>query len=586
MRAWCQKQQIWRETDSLSEAFGLQDFLKGSIAVIGAGGKTSAIFQLAREFADRDLRVIITTTTRMFREPGALATTLTEARMLLEHQSVVFVGKQAENGKIAGLEDEQAKELTQIADIILVESDGSKRLPLKVPAAHEPVLPLGVDRIILVAGLSGIGAKLSCCCHRAELVGELLKVPSDHIIVPEDIAKMVKKGYLDRIIPEEVQVSILLNQADNEELRRMGEGIANGIAPYSCVIARLLENSEEETMKNYIQELNHYLTEKGSVKTCVAISGELAGKHLIWDRDQLLYTEEEDILKWKGFLAGLEAAKPCFLTELDGSQYYVELLTSTPRLIIFGGGHISVPMAQLGKILGFEVTVIDDRPEFVTAERFKDADRLICCDYDQAFLELKDYKNSYYVVVTPGHKKDLQSVRNILNRSYAYVGMIGSKVKVAKVQKALMEEGFSEEKRRELHAPIGLSLGGQTPSEIAVSIAAEIIRERNLVPTGVIEEEVLNGILKDTAPLIQAMIIEKRGSSPRGNGSRMLVKGDGSIRGTIGGGSVEFAAIQKSQAMLTTGESFAVEEYILSDAEGATLGMVCGGIIKVLFERV
>lgn len=339
-------------------------------------------------------------------------------------------------------------------------------------------------------------------------------------------------------------------------------------------------------MKNYIQRLDHYLREKGSVKTCVAINGALAGKHLIWDGDQILYSEEGQEARWKELLAGLDAAKPGCLTELDGSQFYAELISGTPKLIIFGGGHISVPMAHLGKLLGFEVTVIDDRPEFVTAERFKDADRLICKDYDMAMEELKDYNNSYYVVVTPGHKKDLQSVRNILNRSYAYVGMIGSKAKVAKVLKALLEEGFSEQKRKELHAPIGLPLGGQTPSEIAVSIAAEIIKERNLVPTGVIEEEVLNGILQDTEPLIQVMIVEKRGSSPRGNGSRMLVKEDGSIRGTIGGGSVEFAAIQKSQAMLRTDESFALEEYILSDTEGATLGMVCGGIIKVIFERV
>ncbi len=338
-------------------------------------------------------------------------------------------------------------------------------------------------------------------------------------------------------------------------------------------------------MKNYIKQLNHNLIEKGSIKTSVALSGELMGQHLIWEEGQILYSEE-DSKSWKEILPGLEDAKPGYITELDGNQYYVELLTSAPKLIIFGGGHISVPMAQLGKLLGFEVTVIDDRPEFITRERFKDADRLICCDYDQAFLELKDYKNSYYVVVTPGHKKDLQSVRNILNRSYAYVGMIGSRTKVAKVHKALLEEGYSEEKRQAIHAPIGLPIGGQTPAEIAVSIAAEIVKERNLVPTGVIEEDVLNSILLDTEPMIQAMIIDKRGSSPRGNGSRMLVKEDGSIRGTIGGGSVEFASIQKGQAMLAAGEVFAVEEYILTDTEGATLGMVCGGIIKVVFERV
>lgn len=339
-------------------------------------------------------------------------------------------------------------------------------------------------------------------------------------------------------------------------------------------------------MKNYARHLNQILIEKGSLKTCVALSGELQGKHLIWEGEQLLYHEGENESGWMDILPDLENATPSFVTEIFGNQYYVERITGTPKLIIFGGGHISVPMAQLGKLLGFEVTVIDDRPEFATRERFKDADRLICSDYDEASVELKDYKNSYYVVVTPGHKKDLQSVRNILNGSYAYVGMIGSRTKVAKVQKALLEEGYSEKQRKELHAPIGLPLGGQTPAEIAVSIAAEIIKERYEKPTGIIEEDVLNGILTDASPMIQAMIIEKRGSSPRGNGSRMLVKEDGSIRGTIGGGSVEYAAIVKSQAMLSAGEDFAVEEYILSDVEGATLGMVCGGLIKVVFERV
>lgn len=339
-------------------------------------------------------------------------------------------------------------------------------------------------------------------------------------------------------------------------------------------------------MKNYIQQLSHNLIEKGSLKTCVALSGELQGRHLIWEGEQVLYFEDENELKWKELLPELESATSSTIISIDGNQYYVEQITGTPKLIIYGGGHISVPMAQLGKLLGFEVTVIDDRPEFATRERFKDADHLICSDYEQASTELKDYKNSYYVVVTPGHKKDLQSVRNILNHSYAYVGMIGSRTKVAKVQKALLEEGYSEKQRQELHAPIGLPIGGQTPAEIAVSIAAEIIKERNEKPTGIIEEDVLNGILSDTAPMVQAMIVEKRGSSPRGNGSRMLVKEDGSIRGTIGGGSVEFAAIRRSQAMLAAGEDFAVEEYILSDAEGATLGMVCGGFIKVVFERV
>ena len=241
MRAWYRTNQIWQETNSLWEALGLRDFLKGSIAVIGAGGKTSAIFQLAREFAERERKVIITTTTRMYREPGVLAMTLAEAKMQLEHQSVVIAGIPAENGKIAGLEETQAKELARIADIILIEADGSKRLPLKVPAAHEPVLPLGTDQIILVAGLSGIGSKLSLCCHRWELAVDLLGTSSDHIIIPEDIGRMLRMGYLEGRIPMETPVNILLNQADSEELRRMGEGIADCLTPYPCTVTRLVE---------------------------------------------------------------------------------------------------------------------------------------------------------------------------------------------------------------------------------------------------------------------------------------------------------------------------------------------------------
>ncbi len=239
MRAWYQNNSIWQETTSLTEALGLCDFTKGSIAVIGAGGKTSAIFRLAKEFAARDLRVVITTTTRMFRKPGSLATTAEEVSELLEHQSVVIAGRPAEEGKIAGLEEEQARVLTRIADIILVEADGSKRFPLKVPASHEPVIPSSTDRLILVAGLSGIGAKLSQGCHRAELAKELIGVSSEHIIAAEDIARMLKKGYLEQSLTGGYQVSVLLNQADHSRLRKAGEDIADLLSPFSCVITKL-----------------------------------------------------------------------------------------------------------------------------------------------------------------------------------------------------------------------------------------------------------------------------------------------------------------------------------------------------------
>jgi probable selenium-dependent hydroxylase accessory protein YqeC len=241
MRAWYQENCIWQETGSLSEALGLNDFNKGSIAVVGAGGKTSIIFKLAEEFAARCVKVVITTTTRMYREPGSLATTVEKAKRLLEHQSVVIAGLNAEEGKIAGLEEAERKGLTQIADIVLIEADGSKRKPLKVPASHEPVIPGGVDKIIVVAGLSGIGTKLSDSCHRAELAGELLDVATDHSIQSKDIVQMIRKGYLEQWKVNEIPVSVILNQADNEERCRVGIDIANMLVPYSCVVAKLIQ---------------------------------------------------------------------------------------------------------------------------------------------------------------------------------------------------------------------------------------------------------------------------------------------------------------------------------------------------------
>lgn len=338
-------------------------------------------------------------------------------------------------------------------------------------------------------------------------------------------------------------------------------------------------------MRDYFEQLNHQLNMQGCVNIGIALTGELQGKHLIWEGDTLLYSDEE-ITLWNKHVPGLKDAVPGKITEIQGDCFFVERITSAPKLIILGGGHISAPLAQIGKVLDFEVTVVDDRPEFTGRDRFANADHVLCMDYDQAFEKLPKYKNSYYVVVTPGHKKDLQCVTNILERSYAYVGMIGSRGKVAKVLHSLQEMGYSKEKLKELHAPIGLMLGGQTPAEIAVSIAAQLVQVRNLVPTGTIEEDIRLEVASNKSPMVLTEIIRKTGSSPRGVGSRMLVLQNGSIRGTIGGGSVEYAAIQKGLSMLHSGELFAVEEYILSDTEGATLGMICGGNIKVMFEQI
>jgi len=242
MKAWYRKNSILLETDQLMEALGLEDFSQGSIAVVGAGGKTSTIFQLAKEMADRNRRVIITTTTHMYRESGALATTPEEAERLLLQQPIVIVGRLVEDGKIRGLSEDDTKKLKLIADVLLIEADGSKHLPLKVPAETEPVIPRETDRVIVVAGLSGIGHPISECCHRAELVQELLQRPSEHILESKEVAVMIQKGYLDRCVRSEgFPGMVILNQADDLARRETAKELIELLEPYPCIMTQLQE---------------------------------------------------------------------------------------------------------------------------------------------------------------------------------------------------------------------------------------------------------------------------------------------------------------------------------------------------------
>lgn len=164
-----------------------------------------------------------------------------------------------------------------------------------------------------------------------------------------------------------------------------------------------------------------------------------------------------------------------FEWELD---VFIEVFTTAAQLLILGAGHIAVPLAKLGKMLGFTVTVMDDRASFANRERFPEADRIIVGDFDQVLRDYPWVPNTYVVLVTRGHEFDVVSLRHILQWDVAYIGMIGSKRRVWAVHKLLHEEGMSIERLQRLYAPIGLDIGAETPAEIAVSIVAEIIKVR------------------------------------------------------------------------------------------------------------
>lgn len=245
------------------------------------------------------------------------------------------------------------------------------------------------------------------------------------------------------------------------------------------------------------------------------------------------------------------------------------------RLILCGGGHVSLELAHIAARLEFEVVVIDDRPEFANEARFPMVHQVLCMPFEEALDQLGSRDTDFYAILTRGHAFDKECLAHVLRGQYAYVGMIGSRTKVAAVYKALREEGFSQEMLDGVHSPIGLSIGGQTPAEIAVSIAAQLVQVRAQRGPGAVRPPQEPGML--------CTIVEKHGSAPRGVGTWMLVRPDGTCAGTIGGGQVEYQAKLHAQELWASGSQGETVEYDLSHA-AAELGMVCGGRVKVRFD--
>ena len=149
--------------------------------------------------------------------------------------------------------------------------------------------------------------------------------------------------------------------------------------------------------------------------------------------------------------------------------------------IIFGGGHISQPLAEMLALLDFAVTVIDDRPEFANKARFPRAQKVICEDFSTVLAsgKLTVDAGTAVIIVTRGHSHDLDCLRGTINSDAGYIGMIGSKRRVKGILEMLSGEGVARKKLQKLHAPIGLDLGAVTPAEIALCIAAEIVAVYN-----------------------------------------------------------------------------------------------------------
>src|SRR5215472_9364987 len=160
-------------------------------------------------------------------------------------------------------------------------------------------------------------------------------------------------------------------------------------------------------------------------------------------------------------------------------EVYIDPIAPSPALYVIGAGHVGWNLARIAADAGFRIHVLDDREKFANAERFPFAETIEVDDIG-GWLHKADLPSSaYVVVVTRGHTHDFDAIRALAARDLRYLGLIGSRAKVARIYDALESEGMPLECLQRLHAPIGLDLGAITPAEIAVSILAELIAVRH-----------------------------------------------------------------------------------------------------------
>ncbi|HAU32496.1 MAG: Xanthine and CO dehydrogenases maturation factor XdhC/CoxF family-like protein [Desulfotomaculum sp. 46_296] len=287
-----------------------------------------------------------------------------------------------------------------------------------------------------------------------------------------------------------------------------------------------------------------------------------------------------------------------------------EPIYGVEKLFVLGGGNIARPLVRLADLLGYHVTVVDDRPEYANYERFPEAREVICSEF-LAYLENMpvDLWTSV-VIVTRGHQYDLLCLEALSAREMAYLGMIGSKQKVEMSRKHLLAAGIPTDKIKMIHAPIGLDIGAQTPEEIAVSITAELIKARRGGKALSLSEDSndgkkVEGYLQGSSPATSdlylfetvltrineglpaalATVVSTSGSTPRKAGAKMMVSPDGAITGTIGGGVFEEKVRQLSVSILETGQA-ELYSFQLDNKSAASLGMLCGGGMEVFIEPV
>jgi xanthine dehydrogenase accessory factor len=241
---------------------------------------------------------------------------------------------------------------------------------------------------------------------------------------------------------------------------------------------------------------------RGAVATIVNVRGSIpsfkTAKMLVRDDGSIVGTIGGGCVEaevWQAAREVMESERPRSLTfDLNNDPKYdtglvcggtleifVEPILPPAELYIFGAGHVAASLYRVARMVGFDVTIIDDRETYANRDRFPEALQVIAEDFDKAMAQIAPNESSYIVIVTRGHRDDMRVLRWAVQTPARYVGMIGSKRKTIGIFKELQKEGLPEQLFHRVQAPVGLDIGAITPDEIAVSITAELIAKRRNV---------------------------------------------------------------------------------------------------------
>ena len=280
---------------------------------------------------------------------------------------------------------------------------------------------------------------------------------------------------------------------------------------------------------------------------------------------------------------------------VDGTDY-LRSFCPPERLILLGCGNIGQALCRYAADLGFAVTAVDERPGFANHTLMPDASEIVCDDFPKAIRRLQVTDRDYVCVITRGHRYDADCLRELLPGTYPkYLGMIGSKRRVALLLRQLEAEGFPADALERIHAPIGVSINALTVKEIAISIVAELIQcrraglDRRSKETRLTAEDIdlrlLEFLACDDTPKALLLVYETSGSTPVKSGAMMATDKAGRTVGTIGGGCGEGAVLKDAYRIIGSGTQRSVTVDMSNDIAEEE-GMVCGGEMKVLIADV